>query len=127
VAFLFVAALASFAQEPAEKAKPDPAKVRSLPTDTKAWKGDFDGMLESRNIRVLVPYSRTLYFNDKGRERGVLADNVRDFEAYINKKYRQRLGNRPITGYLIPTPRHAMLQTLPHAFSDIHTPHSTPT
>ena len=39
-------------------------------------------------IRVLVPYSRTLYFNDKGRERGITADTVRDFERYLNKKYR---------------------------------------
>ncbi|HKD40364.1 MAG TPA: hypothetical protein VKB87_08775, partial [Myxococcaceae bacterium] len=62
-ALLFGFSLTALAQEPAEKAKPDPAKVRALPTDTKAWKGDFDGMLESRNIRVLVPYSRTLYFN----------------------------------------------------------------
>jgi hypothetical protein len=35
-----------------------------------AWKGDFDGMMERRVIRVLVPYSRTLYFNDAGHERG---------------------------------------------------------
>ena len=118
-ALLLGSSLAALAQEPAEKAKPDPAKVRALPTDTKAWKGDFDGMLESRNIRVLVPYSRTLYFNDKGRERGVLADNVRDFEAYINKKYRQRLGNRPITVYLIPTTRDVMLQKIADGFGDI--------
>ena len=31
-----------------------------------------------RQIRVLVPYSRTLYYNDRGRERGVTADHVRD-------------------------------------------------
>src|SRR5262245_11087716 len=81
------------AQEPGATTKSDPAKVRALPTDTKAWKGDFDGMLENRHIRVLVPYSRTLYFNDKGRERGVVADNVRDFETYLNTKYRKQLGN----------------------------------
>ena len=35
----------------------------------KTWTGDFDGMLERRLIRFLVPYSRSLYFVDKGRER----------------------------------------------------------
>ena len=40
-------------------------------------------MLERRMIRALVPYSRTLYFNDKGRERGITADNVRNFECWI--------------------------------------------
>jgi len=29
---------------------------------------DFDMMLKARVIRVIVPYSRTLYFNDKERE-----------------------------------------------------------
>lgn len=33
---------------------------RALPTETKPWKGDFDGMVEQRRIRVLVPYSPTL-------------------------------------------------------------------
>jgi len=51
-------------------------------------------MLESRIIPVIVPYSRTFYFNDKGRERGITADQVRDFENYLNKKYRKKLGNR---------------------------------
>src|SRR5204863_1423569 len=60
----------------AEPAKPAP---RALPTTAKVWKGDFDAMLERRFMRVLVPYSRTLYYNDKGRERGLTADEVRDF------------------------------------------------
>jgi len=45
----------------------------------KPWTGDFDRMVERRMIRVLVPYSRTLYYNDKGRERGLTAEAVRDF------------------------------------------------
>jgi hypothetical protein len=32
----------------------------------KAWTGDLDGMIERRMIRVLVPYSKTLYFSDRG-------------------------------------------------------------
>ena len=52
-------------------------KARQLDLSSKAWTGDFDQMLERRMIRALVPYSRTLYFNDKGRERGIAADTVR--------------------------------------------------
>ena len=48
--------------------------LRRLPLSSKPWTGDFDGMLERRVIRVLVPYSRTLYYSDKGRERGVTAE-----------------------------------------------------
>jgi hypothetical protein len=61
------------------------AKPRALPTETKAWTGDFDGMVKRRQLRVLVPHSRSLYFNDKGRERGLTADLVRDFERHINQ------------------------------------------
>src|SRR5690349_20295466 len=55
------------------------AKVRQLSLAEKPWAGDFDAMVERRMIRVLVPYSRTLYFNDNGRERGLTAELVRDF------------------------------------------------
>ena len=37
-----------------------PAKPRALPTEARTWKGDFDGMIARRHVRVLVPYSRTL-------------------------------------------------------------------
>ena len=92
---------------------------RVLPIDTRPWTGDFDGMIERRRIRVLVPYSRTLYFNDRGRERGVVADHVRDFERHTNKTYAKELGKRPITVYMSPTTRDAMLQHLVEGRGDI--------
>ena len=90
-----------------------PKKPRALPMVPREFKGDFDGMVERRIIRVLVPYSRTLYFNDKGRERGITADFARDFERYINQKYQKQLGKRPITVVLVPTTRDELLNTLP--------------
>ena len=77
---------ASVQAGPTPTSSPPPA-VRGLPTETKPWSGDFDGMLERRAIRVLVPYSRSLYFNDRGRERGIAADTVRGFETWLNSKY----------------------------------------
>jgi membrane-bound lytic murein transglycosylase MltF len=111
-ALLFAAAAIASAQQA-------PATPRALPTETKAWKGDFDGMVKRRHIRVLVPYSRTLYFNDKGRERGITADLVRDFEQYINKKYAKELGKRPITVYMIPTTRDELLADVVEGMGDI--------
>ena len=52
----------------------DSEKVRQLPIANKPWKGDFDAMLERRMIRVTVPYSRSLYFIDRCRERGLAAE-----------------------------------------------------
>ena len=81
--------------------------------------GDFDKMRERRAVRVLVPPSRTLYFNDKGRERGLTAELARDFEEFLNGKYRRQLGNRPITVVLIPTTRDRLLPDLVAGKGDI--------
>ncbi|HET7096324.1 MAG TPA: transporter substrate-binding domain-containing protein [Casimicrobiaceae bacterium] len=102
------------AQQPAATAP------RALPTQLGGeWKGDFDGMVERRVIRVLVPYSRTLYFNDRGRERGISADFVRDFERYINTKYAKQLGKRPITVVMRPTTRDLLLKDVAAGLGDI--------
>ena len=114
-ALLLAAAAVAHAQQPAKA----PAAPRALPTEAKEWKGDFDGMVKRRHIRVLVPYSRTLYYNDKGRERGITADLVRDFEQYINKKYAKDLGKRPITVFMIPTTRDELLQDVADGLGDI--------
>ena len=82
----------------------------SLKADHTFWTGDFDGMLERRTIRVLVPYSRSLYFNDKGAQRGLVADALKEFEVFLNKKY--KLKNRPITVVALPTTRDHLLQGL---------------
>jgi membrane-bound lytic murein transglycosylase MltF len=92
---------------------------RQLGTENKVWKGDFDRMLERRMIRVLVPYSRTLFFNDKGRERGITAELVRTWEHYINKKYAVKLGKRPVTIYLIPTTRDKLIPQVAEGLGDI--------
>jgi len=112
LALWFIAAGAVAADQPA-------AKARQLSLENKPWKGDFDAMLERRLIRVLVPYSRTLYFVDKGRERGVTADLVRDFERYLNRKYAKQLGKRPLTVYIIPTTRDKLLSGLDAGLGDI--------
>lgn len=90
--------------------------ARQLLTN-KPWTGDFDAMFERRVIRVLVPYSRTLFFNDKGRERGITADAVREFEQYVNLKH--KTGNRPVTVFLIPTTRDRLLSDLAKGLGDI--------
>ena len=76
-------------------------------------------MVKRRIIRVLVPHSRTLYYNDKGRERGITAELVRDFEHYINRKYAKGLDKRPITVYIIPTTRDKLLPQLVAGGGDI--------
>ncbi|MFH1079636.1 MAG: transglycosylase SLT domain-containing protein [Pseudomonadota bacterium] len=101
---------------PAEDSR---TQLRGLALISKEWTGDFDKMLEYRRIRVLVPHSRTLYFNDKGRERGVTGDTVRDFERYLNKKYARKLARRPLTVFIVPRTRDALLTGVANGFGDI--------
>lgn len=70
--------------------------VRALRTRlAKQFTGDFDGMVERRLIRVIVPYSRTLYFQDKGAIYGTAADGAQLLETWLNKK--NKLGARFLT------------------------------
>jgi len=108
--------------QPSGSSQPKPeAKQagRRLEISNKPWTGDFDQMLDRRIIRVLVPYSRTLYFNDKGHERGITADTVRDFERWINKKYAKTLRKRPLTVFIIPTTRDKLLPDVTKGIGDI--------
>lgn len=108
------------AAAPAAKAADGtPAKPRGLNLARKPRTGDFDVMVNSRVIRVLVPYSRTLYFSDKGHERGLTAELVREFERYLNKTYADRLGKRPLTVIIIPTTRDRLLPDLAAGLGDI--------
>ena len=91
--------------------------VRSLAMSIKPRKGDFRQMVEEHRIRVLIPYSRTLFFSDKGTTRGIAAENARDFEQYVNRKY--RTDKRPITVLLIPTPRDELLADVAAGYGDI--------
>jgi len=92
---------------------------RQLAIDRKPWKGDLDQMLERRMIRVLVPYSRTLYFMDKGHERGITAELVREFERQLNRRYAKQLGKRPLTLVLIPATREKLLSGVIEGRGDI--------
>jgi len=48
---------------------------------TRAWTGDFSEMLKRRKLRLLVPYSKTLFFVDPGRQMGVVAEFARALDG----------------------------------------------
>ena len=101
---------------PAPAAAPAP---RKLTIANKPWTGDFDKLLARRMIRVYAPFSRSLYFNDKGRERGLAVELVRDWERYINFKYAKELGSRPVTIYIGPATRDKLLPYLADGLADV--------
>ena len=105
------------AQQPATAASA--AAPRQLSVATKVRKGDLDQMIERRMVRVLAPYSRTLFYIDKGQERGLSAELARDFERYLNQKYQKQLGKRPITLFLIATTRDELIEDVAAGEGDI--------
>jgi len=106
------------AQAAAAKKAGDDAP-RQLAIANKPWTGDFDAMLKRRLIRVYVPYSRSLYFIDKGRERGIDAELVRDVERWINRKYAKELGKRPLTMYIVAATRDELIPDVRDGLADI--------
>ena len=60
---------------------------RQLAVTTKPLTGDFDAMLERHFIRVAAPYNRTIFYIEKGTERGIGVELVRDFERWLNKRW----------------------------------------
>lgn len=64
----------------------DTPRVDESLVDT--WHGDLDGMLERRQVRVLVPYSRTFYFlDDNGTQRGLSHAFMQAFENHLNERF----------------------------------------
>jgi membrane-bound lytic murein transglycosylase MltF len=89
----------------------------------KPWKGDLDGMIKRRNIRILTTYSKTLYFLDKGSQRGVTCDGFRMFEQDLNKKLAKenklKHKNLKVRVLFIPVARNELLSSLAEGKGDI--------
>lgn len=112
-------ATAASAQQPAPAAASAPGQQRELDVRAKPWLGDFDAMVERRVIRVLAPYSRSLYFVDHGIEHGLTAELARDFERWVNAKYKSQLAGRPVTVFIIAPPRDQLFERLNKGIGDI--------
>lgn len=105
---LAMAALLAAPSAPAQPAAP-PAPVTRLPVATLAT-GDLDAILQRRVFRLIVPWSRTHFFLDRGREMGVAAEFGREFEAWLNK--RRPRGTLPVVVAFVPLPQDRLLPAL---------------
>jgi membrane-bound lytic murein transglycosylase MltF len=79
--------------------------------------GDFDAMLDRRLIRLVVPYSYTLFFEEKSVLYGITVDGAQLLEKWINKTF--ALGKRPLTVPLTPVSRDKLFDTLLAGDGDI--------
>ena len=93
-----------------------PMSFMSLPK-LSAWTGDFNGMLKRRTIRILVPYSKTLFFIDRGQQLGIEAVLGGQFDDWINARHRSK--TQRINVWFVPVPRDELLAALRDGRGDI--------
>lgn len=79
---------------------------------------DFDDMRKRRSVRILVPNSKTIFFVDKGTQRGTAAEFGQAFGQWLNKKHKVPK-TREIHVVFIPTPREKLLADLVAGYGDI--------
>jgi membrane-bound lytic murein transglycosylase MltF len=83
----------------------------------KPWTGDFEGMVERRKIRVLVPYSKTFYFLDGATQRGIAYEGMQIFGKWLNKQLGK--GHLKVRVIMIPTARDELFSGLVDGRGDI--------
>jgi len=81
------------------------------------FNGDIDEMAERRLIRVLMPYSKTFFFFDGAQPRGSSYDLSREFEAFVNKKFKTE--TLKINVIAVPTARQNLFSFLAEGKGDI--------
>ena len=62
-----------------------------FPQALKPWTGDWDEMVTRNQIRVLVPYSKTFYFLDGGKQRGLTYDLMKIFAKQMNEDLKRKI------------------------------------
>jgi membrane-bound lytic murein transglycosylase MltF len=105
------AAAAATDATPVANAPSVSADQLSIKLEQQPWTGDLPGMINRRVIRVLVPYSRTLYFVDLGgTQRGMSYDFMRAFEDELNSRLER--GTLRVHVVFIPVARAQLLPLL---------------
>ena len=105
------------ASSPEAAAQPRYPTLEELLPGNEPWKGDLDGMVERRVIRLLVTYNRTSFFIDKGRQLGLTHDVFREFETWFNKK--QGRGHLKVNVAFMPVSRDELLPAITSGLGDI--------
>jgi membrane-bound lytic murein transglycosylase MltF len=82
------------------------------------WTGDYAGMVERRLIRIAVPYSKTIYFLDKGRQYGTAVEFGQALEAWVNDG-RDKAPEKKIHVVFVPLPRDEIIAAVKDGKADI--------
>jgi membrane-bound lytic murein transglycosylase MltF len=110
-----VAALVLWSCVAAHAQPPTPAPVKTPMVNV--WTGDLDELKRRRLVRILVVYSKTFYFLDKGAQHGATYELGVQFEKLLNANNKDRA--RPIRVAFIPVSRDRLLPSLAEGRGDL--------
>lgn len=106
------------AREPAYAVRFDSQQASTqLPLPTNRWTGDLSGMGQRREVRALVAYSKTAFFYDLGRPEGITYEALRDFQTWLNERF--RTGNLPIVVTFLPVEYEQLEEDLNNGTGDL--------
>jgi membrane-bound lytic murein transglycosylase MltF len=79
--------------------------------------GDLDAVIDRGYLRALVPYSKTHYFLDGARQRGVAYESLVAFERFLN----QTLANRHmrVEVVILPVARDELIEAVSQGLGDL--------
>jgi membrane-bound lytic murein transglycosylase MltF len=118
--FCFGAGLAHAADhQPLKDDKTSTQGKHELQVGTRQWKGDFDGMKKRRIIRVLVPYSKTFYYVERGRQRGISYEIFQALEHDLNKMVKSKNKNIKMHVIYLPVGRDEIVSRLVDGWGDV--------
>ena len=118
IALAVATATAALAQSSREDTRVFHDDVHELQVGTRQRKGDFDGMKKRRIIRALVPYSKTFYYVEKGRQRGISYEVFQALEDDLNKKLKSKKSIKMHVIYL-PVGRDEIISRLVDGWGDV--------
>jgi len=81
------------------------------------WKGDLDGIVERRNLRMLVTTNATNYYVDLGKQGGITYELGHLLEKELNRRFKK--GNLHLDVIFLPVTRDQLLPALVEGRGDI--------
>ena len=114
-----VLVLILFSESPASQELKEDRFSATFRQAMKTWTGDWDGMVTRNQVRVLVPFSKTFYFLDGGRQRGLTYDLMKILEKQINEDLKRKTVK--VQFVFIPVNRDELIQDLLNGVGDIAT------
>jgi membrane-bound lytic murein transglycosylase MltF len=81
--------------------------------------GDLGVMAKRRFVRALVVYSKTFYFLDRGRERGMIAEGLQAFEEQLNAQLNRKRKGAHVHVVAVPVSRDQLVPWLLEGKGDL--------